>query len=287
MAKTYNVDIVGSLTNNDGVLSGFTANDYAKFSKPFVSEENKTVEIVVKFKLNSIPTDSHKVIFGGDVYPSISLLIKTDKKLRVGIPSSNGQELYSANGLDELLANTTYYVKIVIPNTTVNPSYVHFYLSTTPTFPSSPSDSGSNIPYVVQLPPEIRFGNNGGTNSPFDGEIDLNECYITNNGVVVWEGVSETPTPVVPIPKIGSNDISKIYLGSEEISKIYLGSEVVYEAEVTPPTPAGPVFELDSRMPSGYDTDDVADFLSGQTTSLPLSLYSTSHGGSIGLTCSD
>lgn len=30
--------------------------------------------------------------------------------------------------------------------------------------------------------------------------------------------------------KIGSNDISKIYLGTEEIGKIYLGSEVVYEA---------------------------------------------------------
>lgn len=34
--------------------------------------------------------------------------------------------------------------------------------------------------------------------------------------------------------KIGSDDISKIYLGSEEISKIYLGSELVYEASSTP-----------------------------------------------------
>ena len=37
--------------------------------------------------------------------------------------------------------------------------------------------------------------------------------------------------------KIGSNDISKIYLGSEEISKIYLGSNIVYEA--SSPTPPG------------------------------------------------
>lgn len=37
--------------------------------------------------------------------------------------------------------------------------------------------------------------------------------------------------------KIGSDDISKIYLGSEEISKIYLGSNIVYEA--SSPTPPG------------------------------------------------
>ena len=89
-----------------------------------------------------------------------------------------------------------------------------------------------------------------------------------------------------PTPKIGSSDISKIYLGTQEVQKIYLGSELVYEAEITPPAPTV-VFDLDSRMPSGYDADDVETFLSGQTTSLPLSLYSTSHGGSIGLTCSD
>ena len=40
------------------------------------------------------------------------------------------------------------------------------------------------------------------------------------------------PTPA-PIPKVGSNDISKVYLGSEEISKIYLGTSTIYEKQVT------------------------------------------------------
>lgn len=48
---------------------------------------------------------------------------------------------------------------------------------------------------------------------------------------VTFSGSYTTSVPAVtPIPKIGSNDISKIYLGSEEISKIYLGSEVIYNA---------------------------------------------------------
>lgn len=38
--------------------------------------------------------------------------------------------------------------------------------------------------------------------------------------------------------KIGTNDISKIYLGSAEIEKIYLGTEDVYESGDTPTPPA-------------------------------------------------
>ena len=34
--------------------------------------------------------------------------------------------------------------------------------------------------------------------------------------------------------KIGSDNISKIYLGSEEIGKIYLGNEIIYEASTGP-----------------------------------------------------
>lgn len=66
----------------------------------------------------------------------------------------------------------------------------------------------------------------GGQSSVVESPISGTE--IINNGTILF---SRDPViPPIPIPKIGSNDISKIYLGSEEIGKIYLGSEIVYEA---------------------------------------------------------
>lgn len=39
--------------------------------------------------------------------------------------------------------------------------------------------------------------------------------------------------------KIGSEDISKLYIGSSEVTKVYLGSTLVYSGGTTPPTPTG------------------------------------------------
>lgn len=54
--------------------------------------------------------------------------------------------------------------------------------------------------------------------------------------------------------KIGTNDISKIYLGSAEIEKIYLGTEDVYESGDTP-TPPTPSYEtsLEYRYIPSYN----------------------------------
>lgn len=46
--------------------------------------------------------------------------------------------------------------------------------------------------------------------------------------------------------KIGTNDISKIYLGGSEIEKIYLGTEDVYESGDTPTPPqCEPIYDSD------------------------------------------
>lgn len=101
-------------------------------------------------------------------------------------------------------------------------------------------------------------------------EGDISNVLVTSNGTVLFS--RDPVTPSVPIPKIGSNDISKIYLGSEEISKIYLGSEVVYEAEVTPPAPTGPVFDLDASIynTSSGNWSDKDAFLRGENVDLTL-----------------
>lgn len=80
--------------------------------------------------------------------------------------------------------------------------------------------SNDNKTIAVEIPAEIRS----------DMKTLGFSCTTANYARFSDFSYTESSTPSAPIPKIGSNDISKIYLGSEEISKIYLGSEVIYNA---------------------------------------------------------
>ena len=112
----------------------------------------------------------------------------------------------------------------------------------------------------------------------------ISNVLVTRNGSVLFSRDSVTPS--VPIPKIGSSDISKIYLGTEEISKIYLGSELVYEAS------GGGVVPVFDLVTGAYDTSqgnwsDKDAFLRGENVSLTLYRQSSGNYAGIYLSCSD
>lgn len=220
MTTTYNVNIAGSLTNNNGILSGFSGSNYASFARPTF---NNTFEIGAKVTTGSNVSDL-QIVYCPD----------TDQHgVRFEISGGKFGLLAGANGVwintssytgGSVSANTPYFLKASYNGSTykleVSTDNVNY--STVVSYNSSIKVTNGFTNYLLGTFLDHNLGIFGGT-------IDLNYCYIKIDDNLVWEGSTVTPEPTGTTPKIGSNDISKIYLGSEEISKIYLGDNVVYE----------------------------------------------------------
>ena len=72
----YGVNIVGSLTNNNGILSGFSSGNYAQLNTfpPFNSAS--TFEAVAKIRMLSYPSESYVMIYASaNNHPSFNLYI--------------------------------------------------------------------------------------------------------------------------------------------------------------------------------------------------------------------
>lgn len=168
-----NVTKVGSLVDNQGVLSGFSSSSYAYIPN---GKQNNNAEYVIKFTTGSTLTTS-QVIFHSEGFVNIET-------------NANGQ-IYSYSWGDSShniiinnpTPNTTYWIKIVINGNAKTFSYSTNGVAYTEAV--SFVDSGLNVSAGYQL----CFGIN--TNvyvNPFLGTIDLNECYINVNGQRFWNG---------------------------------------------------------------------------------------------------
>lgn len=130
--------------------------------------------------------------------------------------------------------------------------------------------SNDNKTITIEIPAEIRS----------DMKTLGVSCTTYNYARFSDFSYTESSTPSTPIPKIGSDDVSKIYLGSEEISKIYLGNEVVYEAQ-TPP--ANAISIVDNKLyysPIGH-TGSSDIFLPVSTGTRNLYIPTTVEGNQI------
>ena len=110
MTKQYNIDVVGSLTNNNGVLSGFTSNDYATFQA--IAPGATFFESV--FKFNCTTTDGEQMVwYTGEYsanYGALSLRIY-ENKFYVFFGKNNGG-IFDINGTTTLQPNIDYWVKL-------------------------------------------------------------------------------------------------------------------------------------------------------------------------------
>lgn len=186
----YNVNIVGSLTNNNEVLSGFSASNYAKLPAPF-SPSNKNWEVVVPVTTTSsfVECDFFASVINGDF--GIHVQFHTNGKLALYL-SSNGTSHDIASkvaGASTLLGNTKYWIKIAFSGTSYN-----VYSSTTGEF------NGEEITEITVKSSAVLctmtttvLGRNPNPAVPhaFNGSIDLNGCYINIDGQRWWSGKTE------------------------------------------------------------------------------------------------
>ena len=195
--KVINGTIIGTLTNNNGVISGFTRENYLWVETKFSSSIH-SIEEVIKIHVNNIvPAQTEgdyehdrQCIVAGDPYLGLTSIHITDTgKLKVYI-SSNGTSNDIAAGDEStfsLLENKNYWIKF-----TWDGSIYKYSVS---------ADGITYMQYISiasNLPPafngNLGYGTDTGIRSeparryPFEGSIDLNNSYVKINGQYIWEG---------------------------------------------------------------------------------------------------
>ena len=183
-----NYSIVGTLTDNDGVLSGFSDNNYAQITMPDLNTPS-TWEMVAKFKINAIDSSQHRQIFSSSASNSVVILyIHKTGYLGYAIGNSSGSSFpLDTAGTKAVTTDTWYWGRIQFTGS----SYVLSLSTDGVTYQTAYTyNSSSKLSYNSNY--NFNIGQNRtGTERTFNGSIDLNNCYIVTDNTLLWKG---TPT---------------------------------------------------------------------------------------------
>lgn len=180
----YNVNIVGSLTNNNGVLSGFSASNYAVISNANIGTASSWEQVWKVTTPNNV-SSSHYICSGNNATCYDFGYVDGIWKMFL---SSNGTSWDIANGATNNISvstNTTYLVKLEFTGTAYN-----MLVSTDDgdTWTTVATHSSSTKVYSVN---SFKIGNTYDALWPWNGSIDLNSSYININGQRWWKGTTQ------------------------------------------------------------------------------------------------
>lgn len=178
-----NVTVTGSVTNSNGVISGFSSGNYATISG--TPTNVNSFEMVFKATTGSDFSISNTLIGQSSntnfATPQITLG-GTSNEIWLGL-SSDGTSWKTISKSNVIKTNTTYYIKITWSN-----GVAKLYLATKATFTDSNLVGSLAIDKITWTIP-LALGCDQGGNMCFSGSIDLKECYININGSRWWDGV--------------------------------------------------------------------------------------------------
>lgn len=183
---TPNVEIFGSPTINNGVVSGFSGSNYLKtFPGQFTveSEFADTWEMVFKVKYTS-DSNYQNIWCQGTAYSS-KFFIKETGKIALDISnSSTSVNVVSITGTTTLTNNTIYYFKAEFTG-----SAYKIYRSSNGTSWTQEASANSSTKMTDRGKNAIGANIGDGTNyKQFKGQIDLTKSYIKANGKIWWSG---------------------------------------------------------------------------------------------------
>ena len=224
--------IIGTLTNSNGVLSGFGT--YNFFEIPNGRQTNATY--VMKFTTPSTAPTSTTDILHIENWECI----EQDASV---VNTYNWELGADVTLLSNPSANTTYWIKSVHSGTTRT-----YYISTNGESYSqvaSFSDSGLNVnfdsPSIIGNISLVRLQ----SSRAYTGSIDLNGCYIEVGGVKVWQGMDY-------------NDIQRV--GGDEFDGQWVMQNYTVNSSFTLSPGAYKTFSLASYLPNdGYDYEVVLE----------------------------
>ena len=192
--NTVNGIIHNGVTNNNGIVSNFSEDNYI-WVEQTVSTPITSIEEVIKIHINSItpsnPNYNKQGIVAGEPYVGIAtIFVYQDGRLQIYIssnpnePAGSGNDI--ANGVLSTLtvnANSDYWIKF-----TWDGAVYKLSVST---------DGTSYTDYITinnSLPPafngKLGYGTDTGASYkyPFLGSIDLRNSYVRINGQTWWRG---------------------------------------------------------------------------------------------------
>lgn len=177
----YGGTIIGSLTNNNGVLSGFTTDDYL-MTGTMPSWNN--IEIVIKFKAYSYSTKSYISGCGNStlVYKTPAIYLGTDGSIKYYYTQNSHIDCPGT-----ISTNTWYWLKL-----TYNGSEQAMWLSTDGINYTKGTSISRSVTYDGG-PWWIGCSNDGSAGNPkfpFNGEIDLKESYVKIQEEYWWRGLT-------------------------------------------------------------------------------------------------
>lgn len=162
--------IKGSLTDNDGVFSGFSASNYLKIQEPFTINSNTVIEIQTKINLttNTLLSD----ILGTPNNYYLQLISGSESKLRFYLGNGSSWSILNAQaGITEIQANTDYYIRLLINNNNVK-----LLLSIDNT--NWITEFDVNVSITEQYIYNITIGRGRTTGQYLRGSLDINQSYI-------------------------------------------------------------------------------------------------------------
>lgn len=192
-----NITEVGTLTKDNGVISGFTGSNYAT-TNVAPSINGNTFEYVVKIKTpSSFSNDAINTLIGnGQSGADYNICCPTlfiqgyNAKLGANIAISQNDYVLAWNttGTVALQTNTVYYIKLEFTGS----KYAISYSLDNETWVEDLSESSYSFPYTLNS--TLGLGKCVGySDSHFEGgSIDLKETYVKVNGQTVWTGAQIT-----------------------------------------------------------------------------------------------
>lgn len=110
--KIMYATIKGTLTENDGVFSGFSGSNYLELQQPFKLNANTVAEFLFKINLSSVG-----VVNGIMATPNsygISFIIGSNNLLRLYMGNGSSWTLLDRSGQTTISTNTDYFIKLTI-----------------------------------------------------------------------------------------------------------------------------------------------------------------------------
>lgn len=175
-----NVNVVGALSNNNGIFSGFSTANYLKVPVSSVPEFS-SFESCIKFTTGSDVTASNNpFVFCENASGASGIFVHITQGYLKLYLSSNGTSYDKANNLNiqAVEPNTTYIVKYIWDGESFIVE-VNGEVKTAIEAVTAIAVAGADI----TLGYRIRY-----TGEYFRGSVDLNECYINLNGSRWWTG---------------------------------------------------------------------------------------------------
>lgn len=182
----YGVNIVGSLTNNNGILSGFSINNYAQLNTFPTFNSVSTFEAVAKIKMLTYPSESYVMIYASaNGHPAFNLYIYQNGNVAFDIGNRNSWVVDSERGTKVLSLNTWYWIKVAFTGT-------QYILSWSEDGTTWTQDAAYSTTTKVGYGANYNFNigiSRGAYDSIFsNGEIDLTESYIKLDNNIWWRG---------------------------------------------------------------------------------------------------